>query len=157
MPVSLCSRKVVFLWCSFQLIPLLFLGGQQWIRFSFVHTTSSSIVLIQVLIPFSRLPEHWSPDFFFCRQRFPLLFPDPCKLGAVFCLLLLISSFIARGGMPSTHFSFGLGIGLHPAFSNATGFGSDLALLLQLDLNPSSFLCSFECVHEPNQSSLCSV
>jgi hypothetical protein len=95
--------------------------------------------------------------FFFCRQCFPLLFPDPCKLGAVFCLLLLISSFIARGGMPSTHFSFGLGIGLHPVFSNATGFGSDLALLLQLDLNPSSFLCSFECVHEPNQSSLCSV
>lgn len=35
---------------------------------------------------------------------------------------------------------------LHPAFSNATGFGSDLALLLQLDLNPSSFLCSFGCV-----------
>jgi hypothetical protein len=35
------------------------------------------------------------------------------------------------------------------------GFGSELALFFQLDLNPSSFLCSFGYVHEPNQSGLC--
>jgi hypothetical protein len=48
--------------------------------------------------------------FYFYRERLPLLFPDPCKLGAVFRLLHLISSFIARGGMPSGRFSFGLGL-----------------------------------------------
>jgi hypothetical protein len=34
------------------------------------------------------------------------------------------------------------------------GFGFELALFVQLDLNPFSFLCSFGCVHESNQSSL---
>jgi hypothetical protein len=67
------------------------------------------------------------PDLSFCFG-FPLDFV-PCAVSFPLRFFLLLSSPGMRAG-----------------------FGSDLALFLQLYLNPS-FSCLFGCVHEPNQSS----